>query len=138
MRVSILLASALAALIAPTIADYQECPDHLAPVTQFYLFGNLDCANNGPGKRLGNVEVCMTDLAEHNYGEPQGCHRLEQGGVLSISQWTNIQGCNLYMYTDAECLTGIKKLANMGGCNSPSGDWSGKPWLAYRAWCPPM
>ncbi|PMB73184.1 hypothetical protein BM221_000604 [Beauveria bassiana] len=94
MRVSILLASAWAALIAPTIADYEECPDHLAPVTQFYLFGNLDCANNGPGKRLGNVEVCMTDLAEHNYGEPQGCHRLEQGGVLSISQWTNIQGCN--------------------------------------------
>lgn len=94
MHVSILFCSALAAFVAPAIADYQECPDHLAPVTQFYLFGNEDCANNGPGKRLGNVRVCMTDLAEHNYGEPQGCHKLEQGGVLSISQWTNIQGCN--------------------------------------------
>lgn len=94
MRIFLLCSSALAALIEPAIADYQECPDHLAPVTQFYLFGNLGCANNGPGKRLGNVEVCMTDLAEHNYGEPQGCHKLEQEGVLSISQWTNIQGCN--------------------------------------------
>lgn len=94
MRVSVLLSSALAGLVTTAAADYQECPDHYAPVTQFYLYGNEDCAQNGPGKQLGNVRVCMTDLAEHNYGEPQGCHKLEQEGVLSVSQWTNIQGCN--------------------------------------------
>ncbi|KAJ3474930.1 hypothetical protein NLG97_g9638 [Lecanicillium saksenae] len=131
MRFSILLPSAVAAFIAPTMADYEECPDHYAPVTQFYLYANEECAKQGPPKQLGNVRVCMTDLAQHNYGEPEGCHKLEQEGVLSIAQWTNIEGCNLWLYTDAECLTGVKQGAEMGGCDSPGGDWSGKPWKAY-------
>lgn len=42
------------------------------------------------------------------------------------------------MYTDAECLTGIKELTDMGGCNAPLGDYHHKPWMAYRTWCPPM
>lgn len=58
MRVSVSIASALAALSTTAVAnyqDYKECPGHLAPVTQFYLYGNEDCADKGPGKQLGNV-----------------------------------------------------------------------------------
>lgn len=87
MRISTAIISAMAAVVAAD--DYTPCTDNLAPPTQFYIYGNEKCSN----PHTDNVKVCMYDLAEHNYGEPEGCHKLPEG-VKSISQWTTFGDCN--------------------------------------------
>ncbi|KAL7621507.1 hypothetical protein AAE478_008831 [Parahypoxylon ruwenzoriense] len=126
MRFTNIIAAAAAFIAGTSAAVIQRDGARLA---QFRIFGAEGCSDLNYG--FYTVDESDANACHSFAGLPEGT--TVNSVLLQVMTSPAADGCNFYLYTDAECSAGRRSLS-VGVCNNPS--TSGTPWQAWQISCP--